>query len=256
MQQNTDASLPDLESFQLLETLQEAPPYVIDVFLSNQAFGTNTNCSFDLFGEPFEPNTFIKTKLLPAFENAASVLAHLLIHQENLAERLGLSPLTEAWELDVTLVNDEEMQTLNKLYREKNQSTDVLTFTLFAESGEMQPILANLPFIQLGSIFISLEWALSESQRLMANGLSFIPKEDDGSQENVLLEKQPKLDHTITICLEDVLIQYGTTRWIHGLLHLVGINHDTMEEYNQVVALQNQVLYEVFSSPIQTIDYQ
>jgi probable rRNA maturation factor len=240
MPQNTDEAFSNLENFQLLETIHEAPPYVIDVFLSDQAFGPNASLSF-------EPTDFIKTKLIPAFEQAAKALALLLIHQENLVEGLGLSPLVETWELDVTLVNDEEIQALNKLYREKDQPTDVLTFTLFAESGEMQPILANLPIIQLGSIFISLEWALRESQHIVEKGLTLI-------QDS--LENPPTLDHTINIRPEDVLIHYGTTRWIHGLLHLVGINHDTMEEYNKVVALQNQVLHEVFSSPIQTILHQ
>jgi probable rRNA maturation factor len=244
MPQNTDEAFSNLENFQLLETIHEAPPYVIDVFLSDQAFGPNASLSF-------EPTDFIKTKLIPAFEQAAKALAPLLIHQENLVERLGLSPLVETWELDVTLVNDEEIQALNKLYREKDQPTDVLTFTLFAESGEMQPILANLPIIQLGSIFISLEWALKESHQLFEKGISLIEEKGQDSLEN-----PPTLDHTINIRPEDVLIHYGTTRWIHGLLHLVGINHDTMEEYNQVVALQNQVLHEVFSSPIQTIHHQ
>jgi rRNA maturation RNase YbeY len=254
MPQNTDEPLPQvetlgIESFQLLDTINEASPYIIDVFLSDQAFGTNPSLSF-------EPNDFIKTKLIPAFEQAATCLAPLLLHQENLGERLGLSPLVEAWELDVTLVNDVEIQALNKSYRDKDQPTDVLTFTLFAESGEIRPILANLPVIQLGSIFISLEWAFRESQQLSTNGLSLLAPEKVAQKDPVSLENRSGLDHTINISLEDVLIQYGTTRWIHGLLHLVGINHDTMEEYNQVVALQNQVLHEIFTTPIQTIQHQ
>lgn len=133
-------------------------------------------------------------------------------------EGLGLRAEGQDWEIELTFLNNDRMQVLNGEYRDKDQSTDVLTFTLFADSP-MRAQMAQLPTLQLGEIFISLPWALENAG------------EADSTSGQVF-----------------VLDQYVLERVVHGFLHIMGINHDTMEEYNKVVAIQKQVLNEVFTA--------
>lgn len=131
----------------------------------------------------------------------------LMAQDEHIFARFGLDPGKQAFEVDLNWVGNAMMQQLNREYRDKDSSTDVLTFTLFADQAESTP-WSHLPTVQLGSIFICLEWAESEVQ-----------KNPEMSLERYLME-----------------------RLTHGLLHLLGNHHDTMEEFNRVVQLQQRVL--------------
>jgi probable rRNA maturation factor len=134
-----------------------------------------------------------------------------IARQEKIFETLGISPERQVLELDLHWVGDETMQALNREYRNKDSATDVLTFTLFADHADPGPWRA-LPVVQLGSIFIDIEWAEAE------------------------LKKNPALH----------LERYLMERLVHGFLHLLGVHHDTMEAYNRVVRIQQSVLDSVF----------
>lgn len=62
--------------------------------------------------------------------------------------------------LSILLVDDAEMTLLNQQYRNKNQTTNVLSFP-FAEGAD--PAIAGLPIKELGDIVISVDTALRES---------------------------------------------------------------------------------------------
>ncbi len=97
-------------------------------------------------------------------------------------------------EVDVTLVAEEEIQRLNRDYRGVDRPTDVLSFAL--EEGEEEPALAQeLPQQLLGDIVISAPAAARQAQ-------------DYGHS------------------LERELVYLA----IHGLLHILGYNHETEEE--------------------------
>ncbi|MBE6729578.1 MAG: rRNA maturation RNase YbeY [Ruminococcaceae bacterium] len=68
----------------------------------------------------------------------------------------------EAAEIDVTLVNDEQIRELNKLHRNINSSTDVLSFPL-GENGRYD-INHETGAYMLGDIVISVEHAFAQAE--------------------------------------------------------------------------------------------
>ncbi|MCG6917482.1 MAG: rRNA maturation RNase YbeY [Deltaproteobacteria bacterium] len=92
-------------------------------------------------------------------------------------------------ELSIVLVDDEQMSSLNKRYRNRRGSTNVLAFSMReGEFGDISPEL-------LGDVIISLPTAQREAEEA---GIS--------------------LDNMISRLL------------IHGILHLVGFEHDRSED--------------------------
>jgi probable rRNA maturation factor len=128
-------------------------------------------------------------------------------------EETGLNLSRKVVDIELVWTVNEIMQILNRQYREKDQSTDVLTFTLLADAPDPS-LWLSLPTVQLGSMFISVDWA----------------------EEAVRIDPSQDLDH------------YLMERFVHGLLHLQGMHHDTMPEYEKVVAIQKQVLEATFVS--------
>lgn len=103
-----------------------------------------------------------------------------------------LLKLPEATELSVMLVDNEYIRELNFLYRAKNEATDVLSFAL-NELGADEPDFNDPSEVNmLGDIVISLEMARSQS-----------------------VDYGHSLEREVAYLL------------IHGLLHLLGYNHDT-----------------------------
>ncbi|MGD8529635.1 MAG: rRNA maturation RNase YbeY [Syntrophobacterales bacterium] len=92
-------------------------------------------------------------------------------------------------ELSIVLVDDDQMSSLNKKYRNRRGSTNVLAFAMReGEFGDISPQL-------LGDVIISLPTAQREAEEA---GIS--------------------LDNMISRLL------------IHGILHLVGFEHDRGED--------------------------
>ena len=60
--------------------------------------------------------------------------------------------------VSLSIVNNDEMQTLNKTYRGVDKSTDVLTFPYDCNENEAEP------FIDLGSIILCLEQCIDEAK--------------------------------------------------------------------------------------------
>ncbi len=115
------------------------------------------------------------------------------------------------YNLSVLLVDDQEMTQLNSHYRNKNRPTNVLSFP-FAEGADES--LASLPIKELGDIAISVDTALRES-----------------------IEYRQSFHERMSWLL------------IHGLLHLLGYDHERSKtderkmfdkENNLLIKLQKQ----------------
>jgi probable rRNA maturation factor len=143
-------------------------------------------------------------------EKAWPLFLHIA-EQEKLYEALTLNLKKKVLEVELVWTNNLTMQSLNQQYRQKEEPTDVLTFTLLADADDPD-LWMSLPVLQLGSIFISIEYAQAAIQTL-----------SDTPLDRYLLE-----------------------RFIHGMLHLFGMHHDTMEKFEKVVTIQNRVLEAVF----------
>ena len=119
----------------------------------------------------------------------------------------GLDDMTE---VDITIVDDEEIHTLNRGYRNVDRPTDVLSFAL-DEGEEDEPELIDGPEEHLlGDIIISAETAQRQGEEF-GHGLE---------REIVYLA-------------------------VHGLLHLLGYDHMTDEDKKIMRAKEEEALREI-----------
>lgn len=109
--------------------------------------------------------------------------------------------------LDILFCDSEKTLELNKNYREKNTPADIITFAIFADSNE-KFVLDNE--INLGEIVIALDKVIERVNK------------DISHSEN----KEQELYFLLS----------------HGLLHLLGFDHQSENEYNFVIEQQKKAL--------------
>lgn len=93
---------------------------------------------------------------------------------------------------------------INREYRNKDYPADIITFAIFADSEEKFIFDGE---INLGEVIISLDKVIEEADK---KGVS----------------KEFELSFLIS----------------HGILHLLGFDHQTEEDYNFIIDLQNKAL--------------
>ncbi len=123
-----------------------------------------------------------------------------------------LAKLSQNSEVSILVVDNNYIQELNFIYRSKNQPTDVLSFA-------MQELMEDEPDFDfdiegdtnlLGDIVISIEQALAQSR-----------------EYNHSLERE---------------IGYLVA---HGMLHLLGYDHETLEEQKLMRDLEEKIMQSV-----------
>jgi len=156
------------------------------------------------------------------FEALEFVLPQLW--QEIMSHIANLVSLPQAGQevsFGVLLVTNPEIQALNRQFRNKDEATDVLTFSM----TEAHSYQTGLPEIQLGEIYLSLDWA----------------KDMVDLKTDRVFNEHGNFADPIVLFLID--------RLIHGILHLLGVHHNTDSDYNRVIHIQNQVLHVLTQSP-------
>lgn len=119
--------------------------------------------------------------------------------REAIEEILAEEKITSKTEVSVFVIGDRKMKTLNHTYRGLNETTDVLSFPL--ESSDAKPFVKPPDnMLRLGDIVISYPTAVAEAAR-----------------NNILVDEEIKQ-----------LVQ-------HGLLHLLGYDHDDEGAFNRSV---------------------
>ncbi len=109
-------------------------------------------------------------------------------------------------ELSVLLCNEKKITELNKRYRGKSYSTDVLSFSQLTEFSELTNTTKGQRIV-LGDIVVSLE-------DVKKNAASFG------------VEFEEELKRVI----------------IHGVLHLIGMEHEDNSVENKMIELQEKIL--------------
>ncbi len=107
-------------------------------------------------------------------------------------------------ELTIRFTNDNEIKNLNKLWRKKNITTNVLAFP----NNKSINILENISYI--GDIAISYDKIIEESTKY---NISFS-------------------DHMIHLI-------------IHGILHLVGYDHDNINDKKKMVNIEEKIMEKI-----------
>ena len=110
----------------------------------------------------------------------------------------------KTYEINLRLTDDQEIQVLNKQFRDQDKPTDVLSFAALEDDF---PEIEDMDAIALGDIIISLETA----------------------------SRQAKLEnHSLEIELA----------WLasHGLLHLLGWDHPDEDSLKEMLTIQTELL--------------
>lgn len=135
-------------------------------------------------------------------------LKKLLTAGLNVVARLHKLPVQT--EVDITIVDDAEIHTLNRDYRNVDRSTDVLSFALDEESEEEPELVGGPEEHLLGDIIISAETAARQAEEF-GHGLE---------REIVYLA-------------------------VHGLLHLLGYDHMNDADKAVMRAKEEEALREI-----------
>ena len=117
----------------------------------------------------------------------------------------GSLDLGRSCEAAVVLTDDDRVRLLNRDYRNKDRATNVLSFPAF-DADDMARLPVDAPLF-LGDIFIALETATAEAR----------------------LEAKTTTDHLSHLV-------------VHGMLHLLGHDHETDDEANIMERLESDVL--------------
>ncbi len=112
------------------------------------------------------------------------------------------------YEISVLLTTNEQLQDLNKTYRNRDKTTNILSF----ESAQT-PKIPGLP-IQLGDLALAYNVVASEA-----------------------------------LAQDKTFAQHLTHLLIHGVLHLMGYDHEQNDEANHMESLEIQILKDNFGYP-------
>ena len=120
-------------------------------------------------------------------------------------------------ELSLSLVSDRAIRALNRDYRGIDSPTDVLSFSQIEEAGIATPsprIVTNSPGLTLGDVVISIDTALRQARELRITPAARIRR---------LL--------------------------IHGLLHLIGYDHERSSAEARKMFARERALMDKIESP-------
>lgn len=109
------------------------------------------------------------------------------------------------WEFSITLCDDKYIHKLNKEYREKDKPTDVITFVMSDEPFPMESLVGEL--YSAGDIIISMDTVKENS--------TYFKVEYEEELKRVL---------------------------IHGILHLKGLNHESNDDEEDMLILQEKIM--------------
>lgn len=141
-------------------------------------------------------------KAIPDYEEVASALA--LCTFEHALEANLKAPL----ELSIVLANDEFIQELNHTHRNKDQPTNVLAFPNLENVKISLATQATMQTpLSLGDVVLALETL-----------------ENEARQQNKLL------------------VHHFSHLLIHGILHLLGFDHQTPTQADEMEALEIEIL--------------
>lgn len=114
--------------------------------------------------------------------------------------------ITEEAELSISFVDEEEIQAINRDYRDKDKVTDVISFSLEEDEPEIEGL--DMPRV-LGDIIICFE---------------------------VAKEQAESYNHSLSRELGFLAL--------HGFLHLLGYDHMTEEDEKEMFSRQDEILNE------------
>lgn len=114
--------------------------------------------------------------------------------------------INKDYELSVSFINDKEIKEINKTYRNIDSTTDVISFAMLDNEDLNDKFNSEL---DLGDIFISVDTAIIQAKNL-----------------NQSLKVEIRF------------------LFVHGLLHLLGYDHQIESEEEEMFTLQRKIINE------------
>ena len=130
-----------------------------------------------------------------------------IVYEELMSLTFSLLGVKKNYEVDVSLVDEEEIHRINREYRKVDRVTDVISFAFEDDDSALGAINGDDVPRMLGEIFICVPRALEQA------------KEIGNTPEREL-------------CF----------LFVHGLLHLLGYDHMKKEDEDVMFPLQDKIL--------------
>lgn len=141
------------------------------------------------------------------FINTAKKLFKFYVSDEDVLNTSCLNGLEySSIAFDFLFCDADKTHKINREYRGKDYAADIITFAMFADTPNEERFIFDGE-INLGEIMIALDKVIEEAEK---KGKT----------------KEQELAFLIS----------------HGILHLLGFDHQTEEDYNFIIELQNKAL--------------
>lgn len=180
------------------------------------------NPTINIFSENIHSELEVDEK--KALDTAKKILKFYL-NEENIFNKSCLfGQEFSCISFDILYCDNKKTHEINKEYRKKDYPADIITFAVFADSEEKFIFDGE---INLGEIIISLDKVLEKARRQEGKKASDL--------EPALLPSCPP-----ALCIEEELHFLIS----HGIMHLLGFDHQTNEDYNFIIEAQTSALKE------------
>ena len=158
----------------------------------------------NIFSENIYDNKEINEKFF--IDNARKILKHYL-SDEDISGNCCLAGYEyDTISFDFLYCDSIKTHQINKEYRNKDYPADIITFAIFADTEKSDRIVFDGE-INLGEVIIALDKVKEEAEK-----------------------KEVTEEYELTFLIS------------HGILHLLGFDHQTEEDYNFIIEKQNKTL--------------
>ncbi|CAN0136395.1 unnamed protein product [Ascophyllum nodosum] len=154
----------------------------------------------------------------------------------------------QAWDVGVVLTTDEEVQRLNSQYRGVEASTDILSFPVADMSDEpgVLPEVRIPAEMDLGDMFVSLAYVDRQMVRDRKEATGSEKGEEPHVEEDGAEWWDSRRGVSGAMSKNFDLQDRASMLLIHGLIHLLGYDHETPEDHEAMVRVEEAVLVAVW----------
>lgn len=165
---------------------------------------TPKSVKLNIFSESIFENTEVNEKKF--IETAKKIFKFYMSCQE-IADNCCLTGLVyNTVSFDFLYCGSQKTHEINREYREKDYPADIITFAIFADTLPEERFVFDGE-VNLGEVIIALDKVQEEA-----------------------VKKNVTFDYELSFLIS------------HGILHLLGFDHQTEADYNFVIGMQNKAL--------------
>lgn len=165
---------------------------------------TPKSLKLNIFSENIFENTEVNEK---KFIQTAKKIFKFYMDCPEIADNCCLTGLDyNAVSFDFLYCGSQKTHEINREYREKDYPADIITFAIFADTLPEERLVFDGE-VNLGEVIIALDKVQEEA-----------------------VKKNVTFDYELSFLIS------------HGILHLLGFDHQTEADYNFVIGMQNKAL--------------